>query len=169
MSYLHLSDLAGLPFNHKPIDTLAPGALFAPQYFPPGTLDPGGPSSVANPLPTSQSRGDGGVEKSVEVSGPVAGRRTAPAIPRSSFMFVKLPKYLKSWIPQGQHRPTVFSIWHFQASVFVFIRIRKAILFLQMILKFETPQINIMTKTHQSWQQARFLGNNHDPAPCTIH
>ena len=33
----------------------------------------------------------------------------------------------------------------------------------------ETPQINNMTKTHHPWQQARFLWNNHDPAPCTIH
>lgn len=88
MSYLHLPDLAGLLFKHKTINTLTSGAPFFPAILPPGTLDPGCPSSAANPWPTSQSRGDGGVEKSVEVSGPVAGRRTAPAIPRSFFFHV---------------------------------------------------------------------------------
>jgi len=82
----------------------------------------------------------------------------------SSFMFVQLPKYLENWILHGQQ------CFQFGTSRQVFFLVtQKAILFLQMILKFETPQINIMTKTHHPWQQARFLGNNHDPAPCTIH
>ena len=132
MSYLHLPDLAGLLFKHKTINTLTSGAPFFPAILPSGTLDPGCPSSAANPWPTSQSRGDGGVEKSVEVFWPGCRTENCPCNSTIFFHVCAVTKVsLKKLDPT---RPTVFSIWHFQASVFLFIR--KAILFLQMILKF---------------------------------